>query len=81
MSDQNNVENLPLLTVAASEREKLRLLANTLHVAGSVNRRSVGGHLYGLVSAAQFIGVDLPELLASLRVEWNTQKQEKEKTP
>lgn len=77
----DNVENLPLLTVAASEREKLRLLANTLHVAGSVNRRSVGGHLYGLVSAAQFIGVDLPELLAALRVEWDTQERERENKP
>lgn len=72
------MNNLSLLTTKPADREKLKALVGVLYPPGQVTRKSIGGQLYGLAAAAQSIGVDLPELLAALRVEWDTQKQEKE---
>lgn len=70
-----------ILTLTPADREKLKVLAGVLYPPGEVSRKSIGGQLYGLVTAAQSIGLDLSELLAALRVEWDTQKQEKENKP
>ena len=69
------------IAAKAAYIEKLKTLVGVLYPPGEVSRKAIGGQLYGLAAAAQSIGLDLPELLAALRVEWDTQKQEKENKP
>lgn len=65
-------KTVPVLT--AEERSKLEVLASVLYPPEHVTPKGVAGQVLGLVTASRLAGIDLPELLAALRVEWQMQE-------